>query len=95
MAPQRNAWHHLYKTARWQRRRDRQLSEQPLCERCLLAEVIEPATVAHHVVPHKGDVTLFFEGELESLCKSHHDSHGQLEDHGKRPIMFDADGWPV
>lgn len=56
---------------------------------------MEPATVVHHKVPHKGDEELFWFGPFENLCKPHHDSHGQLEDHGKKVIRFDANGWPV
>ncbi|MAZ17899.1 MAG: HNH endonuclease [Ahrensia sp.] len=90
-----DAWRPLYKTAQWQRIRERQLSEQPLCERCLAMEIVEPATVVHHKVPHKGDRDIFFRGPFESLCKPHHDSHGQLEDHGKTVVRFGADGWPL
>ncbi len=88
-------WRGWYKLARWQRLRRTRLAEQPLCERCLEQEIIEPATVVHHKVPHKGDEDLFWSGPFENLCKPHHDSHGQLEDHGKKVIRFDADGWPM
>lgn len=85
----------LYKTARWQRIRSQQLLAQPLCERCLLQEIVEPATVVHHKVPHRGDEHRFWNGPFESLCKPHHDREGKLEDHGKTPIAFGPDGWPV
>jgi 5-methylcytosine-specific restriction protein A len=35
------------------------------------------ATIVDHVIPHKGDEKAFFEGELQSLCKRHHDSDKQ------------------
>jgi 5-methylcytosine-specific restriction protein A len=88
-------WRKWYSTARWKRLRDDRLTEQPLCERCLLQEVIEVATVVHHKVPHRGDPERFWAGPFENLCKPHHDSQGQLEDHGKRTIQFDASGWPI
>lgn len=72
------------------------LTESPLCERCLIGDIVEPATVVHHRRPHRGDLVLFFDPEnLEPICKPHHDSHGQLEDHGKTVILFDGAGWPL
>ena len=88
-------WRKLYGTARWQRIRKAQLDAEPLCARCLAMEVVEPATVVHHKVPHKGDETLFWQGPFESLCKPHHDSEAQLEDHGKTIVRFGPDGWPI
>lgn len=88
-------WRGWYKTARWQRIRTAQLSGEPLCSRCLAMEVVEPATVVHHVTPHKGDPDLFWNGPFESLCKPHHDSDGQHEDHGRTVVRYGADGWPL
>ena len=63
---------------------------------CLQVEVVEPAAVVDHKIPHKGDETLFFDPEnLQSLCKPHHDRDKQLIEHGKRVIQFDAAGWPI
>lgn len=86
----------LYKTARWQRTREYQLATQPLCERCLTMEVVEPATVVHHADGgHKGDEDKFWSGPFESLCKPHHDSDGKREDLGQTVIRFGADGYPI
>ena len=95
MPDDRDEWRKLYATARWKRLRDRFLSEHPLCARCLLQEIVEPATVVHHKTPHKGDLVLFWGGPFEALCAPHHNSQGQLEDHGKQTIQFDASGWPI
>ena len=62
MPQQTGRWHHLYNTRRWQRRAKLQLTEFPLCAMCLAREVVTPATVADHVVPHKGDHQLFYLG---------------------------------
>jgi len=65
------AYRHLYNQARWKGphgRRKEQLSKQPLCETCLKAGRITIATVADHVIPHKGDEHLFWNGQLQSLC---------------------------
>jgi 5-methylcytosine-specific restriction protein A len=64
----------LYKTARWQRLRKRLLSEHPLCTLCKLQGRITPATVADHIIPHKGNLELFWdEDNLQALCKPCHD----------------------
>lgn len=89
------AYRKLYKTARWRRLREHQLSQEPLCQRCLLAEVVEQATVVHHAKAHKGDLDAFWNGPFESLCKPHHDRDAQLEDKGKTVIRFGPDGWPI
>ncbi|PDS97532.1 HNH endonuclease [Rhizobium sp. S9] len=88
-------WLHLYKTARWRRLRDAQLSAHPLCEWCLEREEVTAANEVHHAVAHKGDLDLFWSGPFISTCKSCHSSRGQLEDHGKRVVVYGADGWPL
>jgi len=94
-SPEAAAYRKLYKTAKWQRLREAQLMAQPLCERCLVQEIVTEATVAHHRIPHRGDLELFYRGEIESLCASHHDGEAKREEAGKRVVRFDAQGWPV
>lgn len=57
------------------------------------------ATVADHIVPHRGDPDLFWNGDLQSLCKDHHDSEARLKDMGKeaKPTLkgCDTDGMPL
>ena len=89
------AYRGLYKTARWQRTRHTQLSEQPLCQWCLEREIVEPATEVHHAVAHRGDLDLFWYGPFISTCKSCHASRGQLEDRGRTVVRYGPDGWPV
>lgn len=86
----------LYKTARWQRMREAQLSAQPLCEICLEADEVTVANTVHHKEGgHKGDEAKFWNGPFQSLCASCHSRHGKLEDHGKTAIRFGADGYPL
>lgn len=94
-APDEREWRKWYSLAKWKRLREAVLTAQPLCERCLVSEIVTEATVVHHAVPHRGDWEKFWAGPFEALCKPHHDSHGQLEDHGKKTIQFDASGWPI
>lgn len=89
-------WRRWYFTARWRRLRAAQLQAQPLCERCLRNGVITPATVCHHVVPHRGDETLFWAGPFASSCTDCHDIDEQrVEAGGKARQTLDADGWPM
>lgn len=90
------AYRKLYKTARWQRLREGQLSAEPLCEWCLEREDIEPATEVHHTDGgHKGDLDKFWSGPFISTCKSCHASRGQLEDNGKVVVTTGVDGYPL
>lgn len=74
----------LYWTARWRKIAKAQLDEHPLCIMCEGEGVIERATVCDHVVPHRGDVDLFWNGERQSLCKDHHDRAKQREERAGR-----------
>lgn len=92
----RAAWHHLYDTAKWKRLREGQLTAEPLCRFCLEVEEVTAADTVDHVKAHKGSVELFFEpSNLQSLCKSCHDTHKRRMELGKDVIRFSADGWPV
>jgi len=55
------------------------------------------ATVADHIIPHKGDEVLFWdEINLQGLCKEHHDSDKQRQERGlKARVTYGKDGWPV
>jgi len=89
-------WDSWYKSARWRRRRAHQLLTHPLCVMCLHQGITKAATVADHIKPHKGDEYLFWCGELQSLCQSHHSSDKQrLEKSGNIKQTIGLDGWPV
>lgn len=78
-----NPLHHLYSSKRWKELRLRQLAKEPLCRMCQALGRITAATVCDHVVPHRGDVTLFWHGEVQSTCKPCHDgAKQQLEKSG-------------
>lgn len=87
------AW---YGSRRWKARRLAQLQAEPLCAYCLRDGIATPARVADHKVPHRGNEELFWDGELQSLCKPHHDSDKQIEENGGvAPIRIGEDGWPI
>jgi 5-methylcytosine-specific restriction endonuclease McrA len=79
---------------RWQKRRARQLRDEPLCRICAALGRVVVAVVADHVVPHRGDPALF-EGELQSLCKLCHDSVKQQQEKSGRVGGCDVDGRPL
>jgi hypothetical protein len=50
------------------------LSRNPLCVECERQGRITPATVVDHIIPHKGNLELFWdEDNLQALCKPCHD----------------------
>lgn len=88
----------MYKTAKWRRLRQQQLHSEPLCRMCEHLGMVTEATVADHVIPHRGNPELFFDAaNLQSLCKPHHDSDKQsIERGGDRHLRGAApDGWPI
>ena len=93
--PEARAYRVWYKTPTWQRIRRQQLAAEPLCQRCKAEGRIVPATVVHHVEPHKGDWAKFISGPFESLCKQHHDVLAQREERRGHTIGSDIDGRPL
>lgn len=94
-----NDYRRLYRTTRWLKRRTRQLQAEPLCRTCRLAGRTTAATVADHIVPHRGDRALFYEGELQSLCdvepfRCHSRVKQREERLGFSPTV-DAQGFPI
>lgn len=85
----------LYGTQRWRRRSAHQLLMSPLCVMCLARGITCAASVADHIVPHRGDVDAFWGNELQSLCKPCHDRIKQREEARGYSDSIDADGWPI
>ncbi len=61
----------LYSTA-WKKRRLNHLAKYPWCEECLSKGIYTEATDVHHVIPHRGDVKIFWSSPLQSLCHACH-----------------------
>ena len=78
----RDPWRKWFNTKGWRHMRNAQLASEPLCKRCSDASPprLTPATVAHHVVAHRGDPNLFWNGKLESMCASCHSAKIQSEE---------------
>jgi len=68
---------------RWQKARAHYLRAHPLCKRCDAEDRAVAATVVDHVVPHRGDMALFWDPDnWQPLCKRHHDIKTATEDGG-------------
>ena len=60
--------------ARWQKARAAYLKRRPLCAECQKNGALTPATVVDHIIPHRGDRSLFWdERNWQPLCKGCHD----------------------
>lgn len=90
-------WAHLYNTAAWKKLRHAQLSAEPLCAMCMSDRGLPTAaTVADHKVRHEGNLTLFFDRlNLQSLCKTHHDSSKQRQEKRGAVGGCDVNGNPI
>ena len=85
-----------YQLERWRKIRRAQLMKEPLCAMCAERGLSVAASIADHVVPHKGDWHQFLNGKLQSLCKTCHDSDKRYIDlHGHARLEFGEDGWPL
>src|SRR6516164_5308300 len=89
--PYRPEAHRWYCTARWQQRGRDQLIIEPLCRFRLEAGRDTPATVADHLVPHRGDFTAFRLGPLRRFCA---DCHNRLNRTNAPRAPVRADGTP-
>lgn len=66
----------------WQRARKKYLSAHPLCVECMKAGRYVKATDVDHIVPHRGDVQLFWdEDNWQALCHHCHSVKSGCEDH--------------
>ncbi len=79
-------WHWMYDTDEWKEDlRPEQLLREPFCRECAKLGLRVRATVVDHVIPHEGDWNLFCDrGNLQSLCKNHHDAKTARERNEKR-----------
>ncbi|RPH38338.1 HNH endonuclease [bacterium] len=67
--------------SKWKVARDWYLANHPLCVKCKAIGAVRVATVVDHIVPHKGDMELFWDRDnWQALCKACHDSKTAKED---------------
>lgn len=69
--------------SRWRKARLTFLRSNPLCVECEKEGWHIPATVVDHIIPHKGDMKLFWDrNNWQPLCKRHHDIKTARDDGG-------------
>ena len=82
----------LYGTKRWRALRQKILTSDPYCRMPTCHKI---ASVVDHIIPHRGDLTLFYdEDNLQPLCKTCHDSHKQRDERRGYSGDVDKSGWP-
>jgi 5-methylcytosine-specific restriction endonuclease McrA len=89
----RSQFSHWYCDRKWRRKRADQLAKEPLCRFCKQQGRVTEATIADHVIPHRGDRQLFWFGALMSLCATCHSSTKQRMEAGQ--VAIGEDGWPM
>lgn len=66
---------------RWQKARASYLARHPLCKHCERAGITCAAVELDHVIPHRGDMKLFWDNKnWQGLCKSCHSRKTATED---------------
>jgi 5-methylcytosine-specific restriction enzyme A len=67
---------------KWREAREGFLAAHPMCN---WPGCVSPATHVDHIVPHKGDMKLFWKrSNWQGLCALHHNSHKQsMEKRGR------------
>ena len=80
---QAQEWHKLYSCKWWKDARMEQLIKEPFCRHCAAAGVRTPAEDVDHIIPHRGDISMFKDsGNLQSLCHRCH-SRKTMEETGR------------
>ena len=65
----------------WRKARLVFLAANPLCKMCSDNNVVNVATVVDHIIPHRGDQSLFWDKtNWQPLCQHHHNSEAQRKD---------------
>lgn len=74
-------WRKWYKSGRWLALRAVRLQAEPLCRYCAADGLTVAGNVVDHIVPHRGDVGLFWDfANTQTLCKPCHDGRKQAEE---------------
>lgn len=80
--------------SRWRAARAAYLRKHPLCVKCAEKGRHALAAVVDHIIPHKGDKSLFWDSSnWQPLCYNCHDVDKRREERKIREIGLD--GWPV
>ncbi|WP_441256062.1 HNH endonuclease [Tardiphaga sp. 285_C5_N1_2] len=68
----------------------------PLCVMCEKRGLVTPVYAVDHIIPHKGDMTLFWDqNNWQSLCRPHHNNDKQHIERNGYQRGVDIDGRPL
>lgn len=82
--------------SRWRAARSTFLKSNPFCIVCKNDRIITAATVVDHIVPHKGDLELFWDTtNWQPMCKTHHDAYKQKFEKTGLTVGCDEKGLPI
>ncbi|WP_084638924.1 HNH endonuclease signature motif containing protein [Haliea salexigens] len=69
--------------AKWRQARAGYLAKHPICLHCERRGMVTTATDVDHIIPHKGDMRLFWDSSnWQPLCKRCHSTKTAAEDGG-------------
>ncbi|MCL4065331.1 HNH endonuclease [Pseudomonas sp. GX19020] len=108
----KSEWSYLYKNSAWRNARLAHLSAEPICRYCRQAGITNDGSltaggarqadhrrrflVVDHIVPHRGDLGLFWDRlNWQTLCPDHHDIVKQREEVRGFSNARGPDGWPL
>lgn len=83
---------------KWRTARGQFLAKHPLCIMCERARRDTIATIVDHIIPHGGDLKLFWDRKnWQPLCQPHHDSTKRAQERGGAETAggVDLDGRPT
>jgi 5-methylcytosine-specific restriction protein A len=92
---QAHQWDHLYDSRRWRRLAELHRKIEPCCRMCDLKGIVTAVEIVDHVTPHRGNMKLFYESELQSLCRRCHADKTNLEQGRRLRPVIGTDGWPI
>lgn len=82
--------------SKWRTARATYLASHPLCKDHEQRGHIVAATIVDHIVPHRGDLALFWSrSNWQPLCKPCHDSHKQRLESGTPTPGCNTQGLPT
>lgn len=81
---------------KWRNERAKYLALHPFCIMCETEGKRALATVVDYVVPHRGDLSLFWDREnWQALCAHHHNSEKARTEIRGYSTTLGPDGWPI
>jgi 5-methylcytosine-specific restriction endonuclease McrA len=83
-------------TTAWDRASRAYRRAHPLCVRCQAQGKVSASRVVDHVVPHKGDLSLFWNKQnWQALCEHCHNSDKRSIELNGFDRTIGTDGWPT